>query len=50
MARRLMAAYNREGIFGNRHDSLEALKAALARRFELWHIDIRGCVALFWGR
>lgn len=50
MARRLMAAYNRKGIFGNRHDTLEALKAALAHRFESWHIDVRGCVALFWGR
>lgn len=50
LARRLMAAYNRKGVFGNRHDSLEALKVALAQRFESWHIDIRGCVALFSGR
>jgi ubiquinone/menaquinone biosynthesis C-methylase UbiE len=50
MARQLMAAYNRKGIFGNRNDSLEALQAALARRFESWEVQTRGCVALFWGR
>lgn len=50
MARRLMSAYNRKGIFGNRSDSLEALKSALAQRFDCWHVDTRGCVALFWGK
>jgi hypothetical protein len=47
MARWLIDAYNRKGIFGNRHDSLEDLKSVLEQRFESWHIDTRGCVALF---
>lgn len=50
MARWLMAAYNRKGIFGNRHDTLEALQQALAERFDAWHVDTRGCVALFSAR
>lgn len=50
MARPLMSAYNRRGIFDNRSDSLDALQSALAQRFGSWHVQTRGCVALFWGK
>jgi ubiquinone/menaquinone biosynthesis C-methylase UbiE len=46
-ARRLMAAYNRRGIFGNAADSLLALREALASRFTDVAIDTVGCVAIF---
>ena len=46
-ARRLMALYNARGIFSNTEDTAEALEASLAARFELWHVEVQGCVALF---
>jgi SAM-dependent methyltransferase len=50
LARTLMSAYNRRGIFGNRHDSPARLRAALAEYFE--QVDVRqvGAVALFEAR
>lgn len=50
LARRLMATYNRRGIFTNTADSLDGLQHALRSRFR--HSDIRsiGCAALFWAR
>ena len=47
IGRRLMALYNRKGIFGNRHDTQASLESALAERFAkvaVWRV---GKVALF---
>jgi ubiquinone/menaquinone biosynthesis C-methylase UbiE len=48
-ARRLMALYNRKGIFTNERDDLEGLKKALERRFRDVAVEIVGCAALFSG-
>lgn len=47
---RLMAAYNRKGIFGNRHDTLEGLHRALRLHFADVRIHQEGAVALFEAR
>jgi hypothetical protein len=49
-ARRLMAFYNRKGVFSNRADDLDRLCNALERRFRNVEIDIVGCAALFVAR
>lgn len=49
-ARRLMAAYNRRGIFGNAGDALDDLRREFQRRFEEVQIDVVGCAALFVAR
>ena len=46
-ARAVMRGYNKQGIFGNTHDTLDALRAALEKRFSRHTIEIRGVVALF---
>lgn len=46
-ARRLMAFYNKKGIFGNTQDDLEGLTSALEKRFSNVQIKVIGCVALF---
>lgn len=46
-AKKLMAFYNKKGIFGNTQDDLEGLSNALDQRFENVSIDVVGCVALF---
>ncbi len=50
LARRLMAFYNRKGIFSNQHDDLDGLKQALTQRFHDVSIETVGCAALFSGR
>lgn len=45
--RRLMALYNRKGIFGNKTDSLDALTAMLRRHFADVNVRQQGKVALF---
>lgn len=50
MAKRLMDAYNRKGIFSNEHDDLEGLKRALTHRFRDVSVQVVGCAALFSGR
>lgn len=50
LARRLMAFYNRKGIFSNRDDDLDGLKAALGQRFRDVSIEVAGCAALFSAR
>lgn len=47
LARKLRQGYNARGIFGNRHDNVDDLDAALAANFTAHAIEIRGCVALF---
>jgi SAM-dependent methyltransferase len=46
-ARRLMAFYRRQGIFGNARDRLSDLRATLTARFAKVDIDAVGCVARF---
>ena len=50
LARRLMALYNRRGIFSNQHDTREALEQVLAAHFSQHEICVRGSVALFVAR
>ena len=49
-ATRLMAAYNRKGIFANERDGLEGLRRALEQRFRDVSVEVVGCAALFSGR
>lgn len=49
-ARRLMALYNRKGIFTNSNDHPDALERELTARFSDVEMNIVGCVALFSGR
>jgi SAM-dependent methyltransferase len=49
-ARALMHVYNGKGVFSNAADSVEALQAALDRRFDFVQLDIIGCAALFVGK
>jgi len=50
LAQRLMAFYNKKGIFSNTTDSLDDLKSALSQRFVNVKVDVVGCVALFSGQ
>ncbi len=47
LARRLMAFYNRKGIFSNADDRLEDLEASLQRRGLQTQVEVVGCAALF---
>jgi hypothetical protein len=47
VARRLMALYNRKGIFANEQDDLESLRRVLHARFKSVSIEVVGCAALF---
>jgi hypothetical protein len=49
-ARRLMAIYNKKGIFSNERDDLDDLQRELDRRFDEVKLEIVGCGALFSGR
>ena len=46
-ARRLMTAYNERGIFSNRGDDLDSLRAQLERRFTHTTLSVVGSAALF---
>lgn len=48
--RKLIEVYNKKGIFGNRSDTVEGLRSALALHFTAVHIEVVGKVALFSGR
>jgi 2-polyprenyl-3-methyl-5-hydroxy-6-metoxy-1,4-benzoquinol methylase len=50
VAKRLMSAYNKKGIFSNQHDDLDGLKRALSQRFRDVLVDVVGCAAIFSGR
>lgn len=50
LARRLMAFYNRKGIFSNTEDTLAGLETALKQRFTEVNIERVGCAALFSAR
>ena len=49
-AKKLMALYNKKGIFSNVDDGLEGLESALSKRFENVRLEVVGCVALFSGQ
>ncbi len=46
-ARKLMAFYNRKGVFANTQDTLEGLDMVLSQRFDKVSLKLVGCVALF---
>jgi hypothetical protein len=50
LAKRLMAVYNKKGIFANEQDDLEGLERALRSRFRDVSVQVVGCGALFSGR
>jgi SAM-dependent methyltransferase len=50
LAKRLMALFNRRGIFCNAGDTAAALREELARRFRESSVDVIGCVAVFRAR
>ncbi len=50
LAKRLMAVYNRKGIFSNEADDLERLTQELRKRFRDVSVEVVGCAALFAGR
>ncbi len=47
LARLELAFWNRNGVFGNRDDSLDQLRDLLASHFGRVQIDVCGCVASF---
>lgn len=49
-AKRLMAVYNKKGIFSNRDDDLESLEHELRQRFREVKVELAGCAALFSAR
>lgn len=49
-AKKLMAVYNRNGVFANRADTLAELREALEQRFDDLSVEVVGCVALFAGK
>jgi hypothetical protein len=49
MAKKLMAFYNKRGIFANMDDDLKGLRSSLTQRFESVTLEVVGCVALFSG-
>jgi SAM-dependent methyltransferase len=49
LARTLVRAYNRMGIFSNLEDERDALERALSDRFDRYELEIAGSVALFAG-
>ncbi|GGX73513.1 class I SAM-dependent methyltransferase [Saccharospirillum salsuginis] len=50
LAKRLMAFYNKKGIFSNTEDTLAGLESALNQRFTDVTIERVGCAALFSAR
>jgi 2-polyprenyl-3-methyl-5-hydroxy-6-metoxy-1,4-benzoquinol methylase len=50
VAKRLMEAYNKKGVFSNQRDDLDGLKQVLSSSFRDVSVEVVGCVALFSGR
>jgi hypothetical protein len=50
LAKRLMAVYNKKGIFTNEEDDLQGLERALRSRFRDVSVQVVGCGALFSAR
>ncbi|GAA4435615.1 class I SAM-dependent methyltransferase [Bremerella cremea] len=49
LGRRVMASYNRRGIFGNQNDSVDLLQKVLSGELRAVEIAIEGSVAMFAG-
>jgi 2-polyprenyl-3-methyl-5-hydroxy-6-metoxy-1,4-benzoquinol methylase len=49
-AKRLMAVYNKKGVFSNEQDNLEELTRTLKQRFRDVSVEVVGCTAMFSGR
>jgi hypothetical protein len=49
-ARKLLDIYNEKGVFNNPEDDLPSLTHGLRRRFDDVHVEMQGCVALFYAR
>lgn len=49
-ARRLMAFYNKKGVFSNQSDSLDGLRRELDQRFQDVVVEAAGCAAIFSAR
>lgn len=49
-AKKLMAIYNKKGIFSNHNDELDSLIASLNEHFTDVEVKVIGCVALFSGK
>ena len=47
---KLMAVYNKKGIFGNRSDTAAGLRQALEKHFATDSVEVVGKVALFSAR
>nr|VUD24252.1 type 12 methyltransferase [Salmonella sp. NCTC 7297] len=47
LAKKLMAVYNKKGIFSNIHDSADTLRSALDEHFAKVTLEQHGAVALF---
>lgn len=47
VAKRLMAIYNRKGIFSTREDNAVALEKILSEKFSSYSLEIVGCAAIF---
>jgi SAM-dependent methyltransferase len=50
IARKLMAIYNKKGVFSNENDTQETLQKELSSRFTDVEIEMTGCVALYSAR
>ena len=50
LAKRLMAVYNKKGIFANEQDDLDGLTSALKQRLRDVSVEVIGCAAIFSGR
>jgi 2-polyprenyl-3-methyl-5-hydroxy-6-metoxy-1,4-benzoquinol methylase len=50
LAKRLMAVYNKKGVFSNEQDNLEELTRTLKQRFRDVSVEVVGCTAMFSGR
>lgn len=49
-AQKLMAVYNKKGIFSNQNDDLDSLLILLNEHFSEVKVEVIGCVALFSGK
>jgi hypothetical protein len=50
MAQMITKTYNSKGIFSNLQDDFDGLKVILEKNFSSCHVEVIGCVALFWAR
>ena len=46
----VMWLYNWKGFFSNSQDSLGGIMEVLSKRFKTFHVEVCGCVVLFWAK